>query len=208
MTVHEFTPQLKKHINARLNDENTPVNVTGIPNEGDDMPCILISTGYALYKVPRPIYQMTFQTHLHREPPGPGEGFCMNGDRRIEVDRQLQLWDELKSSCQNAAHLTPYLREPFAGGAGNRAKLLRLVWADPLAIWIDTDVLNTVDVRWGEMKAAKTEKQPVYFQGTNIEAFFLPFCMPKNTLITQEAALAKAWYERKLAADPQEKRES
>jgi len=200
MTVHELVlPQLKRHIAARLKDPNSPIIVTGIPRE-DDLPNILISTGYALFRVPRPIYQMTFQAYLNREPPGSREGFCMNGTRTVDIYQQLQLWEELKRNCQNTAHLTPYLLEVSAYGKGKRPKQLRLLWADPLTIYVDSDILNTVDVRWGELKAADTDKKPVYFQGTNIDAFFLPFYMQSTPLIAHEAALAKAWYEHKTAS--------
>jgi hypothetical protein len=209
MAWHDFTPQLKKYINERLRDQDDPVIVTGMPVEGDEMPCILIATAYALYKVPRPIYQATFQTYLHREPPGPDEGFRINGSQPVDVNQQLRQWGEMLASCRNTAHLTPYLLEAYTK-KGNRAKLLRLLWADPFTIWIDTDILTTVDVRWGDLKATENDKNPVYFQGTNAEAFFLPwnrwqkYERSDNPLLAQEAALARAWRERKMAAAQQD----
>jgi len=209
MAVHEFTQQLKKYITARLNEPNDAIIVTGMPAENDRHD-ILVMTSYAAFKVPRPGYQTTFQTYLHRDPPGPGEGFIVNGNRPVDVSRQLQQWEELKKSCRDTAYLTPYLVETFASGKGKHTKQLRLLWADPHTIWIDTDILNTVDVRWGEMKAAATDKAPVYFQSANIEAFFLPWNRWKeyersdNALLAQEAALAKAWWhERKKAGTRQ-----
>jgi len=206
MAIHELTPQLKKYITARLNDESTPITVIGMPIEGDDMPYILIVTGYAAFRVPSLIYQMTFQTYLHREPPGPGEGFRMNSDQRIDIEQQLQQWEQLKSGCRATAFLTPYLLETYKG---RRASQLRLLWADPYTIWIASDVLNTVDVRWGELKAAATDRDPVYFQGTNIEAFFLPYLRwqkkerANNALLAQETDMARAWCARRTAENEQ-----
>ena len=200
MTLHEFTPQLKKYIAARLKDQNDHVTVTGIPTE-DDSAEIMISTSYALFRVFRPIYQMVFQPCLYREPPNPGEGFQMGSDRPVETDRQIQQWIHLKNNCRNPAHLTPYFLDTPAN-KGRGATQLRLLWADPLTIWVDTGILNTVDARWGEIKAAASDLDPIHFQGTNSEAIFLPWRRwsdrerTDNPLFIQEAALAKAWYER------------
>ena len=210
MTVHNFTPQLKKYIAARLNDQNTPVVVTGMPIEDGDIPHILIATGYAVFRVPRPIYQMTFQNYFHREPPGPGEGFRMNGDEEIDFHQQCQQWEHAKNNCQTEAHLTPYLLDAFAT-KGKRNKYLRLLWADPHTIWIDADILNTVDARWGDLKAAAAATDPVYFRGENTEAILLPFrrCVQSerpgdNPLLIRETEMARVWYERRTTADRRE----
>jgi len=141
---------------------------------------------------------MTFQTYLHREPPGPGEGFHIHGNQSIDFDWPLQQWEKMKSGCKTPARLTPYFLEaPSDKGKG--VKQMRLLWADPLAIWMDTAILNTVDVRYGELKASATAKDPLYFQDDDIEAIFMPFRRGKkdDQALAEEAALAKAWCEQK-----------
>jgi len=199
MAMYVFTPQLKKYMTARLNDEGDPVIVTGAPIEGD-LHYIFITTFYAMFRVPRPIYQMTFQTYLHREPPGPGEGFRMHGNQPVDVDRQRQQWEQMKSDCKTPALLTPYFLEAASGKAKGVMPQLRLLWANPLAIWIDTAILNTVDVRWGVFKAAASALSPVHYEDTDIEAIFLPFKRwgKDDEALDEEAALAKAWCEQKM----------
>lgn len=200
MLLHDFTPRLKKYVTARLKDEGDPVTIAAEATEEDGQQHIVIITSYAGFRVPRPVYQMAFQPLLHIEPPPPGEGLYVRGKRGVDAGQYLQQWNQIKNVCQTPVRLTPYLLELPIGKNG---KQIRLLWADPFALWVDTDILGVVDARQGDLRTSGTGMGQIYFRGNNTEAIFLPWMRwmeserPGNALLAQEAALAKAWHKQR-----------